>query len=246
MTTQQCDNAARTPEKRTPPRSAPEGVRLKSRLRAFIILIICVFSIYSLALLYQISDPPGPPRTAFSEDPSLTTTTGDSPNAVGDPETTHRRRGWMALGFLLTAVLLAATFLYTRKLLGPLEEIRLSVGHIARGRLDHNIAVEEKDDIGAIAACVNDIAANQQEILLHVWNQTGHSIDLIDRIAAGIVNAFPNDGLSRIKRDLSSVRDSMESLRALAGDVDYYQVNLRDGKVRAAGNPPGHGRRYSQ
>jgi methyl-accepting chemotaxis protein len=237
MTTNDAEKSRKSSNRPQARRSGSAGVRLRNRLRLFVILIICIYGIYSLALLLQITDPPATPADPDIR-PRLSSPGGaDHPDRAGGGLTPQQQR-WLAIGSLLTLVLLAATYFYTRNLLAPLEDIRVAVARIARGRLDRSIAVREKDEIGAIAECINDIAANQQEILLHMWNQTGHSITLLERIAAGIVDACPNDGTARIQRDLTSVRNSMEGLRALTGDVGFFQVDLRDGKVHAAENPP--------
>jgi methyl-accepting chemotaxis protein len=211
-----------------------QRLRLQSRVRVFVTLIICTYVIFSLVMLFEVSGYSGPRPRMMERDPlkSAIAADGENPVEVAGRSYSQAHR-WIWFAILITAAALFATYFYTRKLLGPLDEVRLTAGRVARGELNRTAAIRNNDEIGAIAESINDIAANQQEILLHLWNQTGHSLDLIDRISSGIVNACPNDGLVRVKKDLSSVRHSMESLRALADDVGFYQVRLQDAKVHA-------------
>jgi methyl-accepting chemotaxis protein len=227
--------------KNVEPNCAPDrGMRLQSRVRLFVMLIVCAYVIFSLAMLFDLSEQAGPRHLAKgNHGPPQSTLSADSPQpVVKKAKTDDRTQLWIFFTMLITAVALFATYFYPRKLLGPLEEVRLTAGRIAGGQLNQPAAIRNRDEIGAIAELINDIAANQQEILLHLWNQTGHSLDLIDRIKSGIVHACPNDGLVRVNNDLSSVRHSMESLRALADNTGFYQVRLQEGKACATSEDP--------
>jgi methyl-accepting chemotaxis protein len=144
---------------------------------------------------------------------------------------------WMWAALLIAAACLSAAFVYTRKLLAPLEDVRLTAARIAGGRLDQPAEITGKDETAALAELINDIAANQQEILLHLWNQTGNSIQVIDRLQAGITGRVPNDGLAGMKKDLASIRSNMENLRALVNGVEFFQVKLSKNKVSASSDP---------
>ena len=185
------------------------GKRLRTRVRLLVGAIVCVFTFFSLALVHT------------------TAATGADLQMLS----------WMWAGLLIGAVCLSAVFIYTRKLLAPLEDVQQTAARIAGGRLDQPAEVTGMDETAALAELINDIAANQQEILLHLWTQTGNSIQVLDRLQAGIDSRFSNDGLAGMKKDLASIRSNMEGLRALVNGVEFFQVKLSNNKISAMGDP---------
>ena len=185
------------------------GRRLRSRVRLFIGAIVCVYTFFGLALVHSTA--------AASADLQMLS--------------------WMWAGLLIGAACLSAAFIYTRKLLDPLDDVQQTAARIAVGRLDQPARITGKDETAVLAELVNDIAANQQEILLHLWNQTGNSIQVIDRLQSAINSRFSNDGLAGMKKDLASIRSNMESLRALVNGVEFFQVTLSNNRVSASSDP---------
>jgi len=218
-----------------------KGRRLQTRMRLFVAVIVCAYSLFGLALVLSTTASPAwlQARKSPQTDPAAVGSTGTA--LFSDIQ----RQSWMWAGLMIGIASLGATFVYSRKLLAPLDDLRLKAARVACGRLDQPAEIREEDETGALAELINDIAANQQEILLHLWNQTGSSIQVIDRLQASINGQFPNDGLAGIKADLASVRNHMENLRALADGVEFFQVQLTNGKIAATKDVGGGARRQA-
>ena len=207
-----------------------KGPRLQTRVRLLVTAIVCAYTLFGLALFASTAGGPGAGQAKASMPAAAVAADQTAKARWLNPQ----RSNWIWAGWMLGAASLAASFVYTRKLLAPLDEVRRTAARVACGRLDRPADVRREDETGTLAGLINDIAANQQEILLHLWNQTGNSLQAIERIHADIGRQFPNDGLARIKADLSSVRTNMENLRALTDGVAFFQVQLRNRTVTAA------------
>jgi two-component system OmpR family sensor kinase len=76
-----------------------------------------------------------------------------------------RRLTWMTAALALAAVILcfAAAYLLARSLLRPIGLLTKGAEAIGRGELDHRIAFESHDELGALARRFNAMAANQED-----------------------------------------------------------------------------------
>lgn len=120
---------------------------------------------------------------------------------------------------------------FTRNIVEPLDLIGKAAKKIAEGHLDETVLVRNQDEIGNIGELINDLAANLQEILLHVWNHTGDDIVLLDHICEEI-NAGPDNGLSpEIKQELAFVRQDIEDMQNMVKAFDYYNISLDNGRL---------------
>ena len=139
----------------------------------------------------------------------------------------------LLLGLLVFAFMIGAVVVIRRRVVMPLADIQDALQRIATGKLDRKVSVSGEGEIASMGEAVNDIAANQQEVLLHLWNQTRHSIDLIDRIANGVKAGMHNGDSTSVRADLNSVRSNMENLKGLTDGITYYNVRLEDNTVVA-------------
>jgi len=126
----------------------------------------------------------------------------------------------MMLTFLVVAalgvlVVLGLTFLITRSMIHPLEEIVVASNRIAAGDLDHTLNVSARDEIGLLASSFNKMVASlktmkleleewgrtleekvkrRTEELVTVQNQMAQSEKLasIGRLAAGVAHEINN------------------------------------------------------
>ena len=134
----------------------------------------------------------------------------------------------LLLGLLMFAVMIWAVILFWKRILQPLTEIRTALGPLAAGKLDKTVTVSGPGEIASMGEKVNDIASNLQEILLHLWSQTDHSIDLIDRISGTVHAGMSNGNCTRVHTDLKSVRSCMENLKGMTDGISFYNVQLED------------------
>ena len=128
---------------------------------------------------------------------------------------------------------IATMVVFTRNIVEPLDLIGKAAKKIAAGHLDETVPVRNQDEIGNIGELINDLAANMQEILLHVWNHTEDDIVLLDHICEE-VNAGQDNGLSeKVKQKLAFVRQDIKDMQDMVKAFDYYNIRLDNGKVIA-------------
>ncbi|BCH18350.1 two-component sensor histidine kinase [Mesorhizobium sp. L-2-11] len=80
-------------------------------------------------------------------------------------EALWRRLTWMTAALALAAVVLcfAAAFLLARSLMRPISLLTEGTEAISRGDLDHRIAFDGRDELGALARRFNEMATHQQD-----------------------------------------------------------------------------------
>jgi signal transduction histidine kinase len=71
--------------------------------------------------------------------------------------------GWFTLLTLLAVIALA--YAYVRRLLRPLDDIRIGVQRYGRGEFDRSIAVRRPDELGDLAQQINTMAHDLQQML---------------------------------------------------------------------------------
>jgi len=126
---------------------------------------------------------------------------------------------------------IATMVVFTRNIIEPLDLIGKAAKKIADGHLNETVPVRNQDEIGNIGELINDLAANLQEILLHVWNHTDDDIVLLDNICEE-VNAGQDSGLSdKVKEELAFVRQDIEDMQNMVKAFDYYNIRLDNGRV---------------
>jgi methyl-accepting chemotaxis protein len=133
------------------------------------------------------------------------------------------------LAVLMIAAVITGAVFARRRIMQPLADISDGLQRIASGRLDQTVTVRGRGEIAKMGEMVNDIAANQQEVLLLLWRQTDHTIDLIDRLSEIVRIGIDNGNRDRVRADLKALRSSMTDLKGLAEGVSFYDVHL-DGR----------------
>ncbi|RWQ32044.1 ATP-binding protein [Mesorhizobium sp.] len=80
-------------------------------------------------------------------------------------EALWRRLTWMTAALALAAVVLCfvAAFLLARSLMRPISLLTEGTEAISRGDLDHRIAFDGRDELGALAKRFNEMATHQQD-----------------------------------------------------------------------------------
>ncbi len=74
---------------------------------------------------------------------------------------------------ILLATVSLVLILFIKRITIPLEKILAGANEISSGNLSETIPVLTRDEIGRIAICINELAANYQEVLLLVKHQVG-------------------------------------------------------------------------
>ncbi len=96
-----------------------------------------------------------------------------------------------------------------------LEKILAGAGAISAGDLSVTIPVYTRDELGRIASCVNELAANYQEVLLLVRQQVGLAREAL---------ASPEDRApdSDMPTPVEEILDELDAIVAEFGR-EYYQ-----------------------
>ncbi len=130
--------------------------------------------------------------------------------------------------------LIITVFIFIRNIVSPLDEIVRSADKIAAGHLNETVPVRTQDEIGKIAELINELAVNLQEVLLHIWNHTKYSLDLIDGIRRITRVEINSVNFPQLDQDIESIRDDIREMREMVKIFDFYNVYLENGRVYAA------------
>ncbi|OQX25588.1 MAG: hypothetical protein BWK80_14840 [Desulfobacteraceae bacterium IS3] len=132
--------------------------------------------------------------------------------------------------FFAVVSLLAIPFLFIRNIIEPLEEVLSAACKITEGYLKETVPIRNKDEIGKIGEQINALSVNLQEILLHVWNHSRDSADILKRISNGDI---PSD----MAHDIAAVRHSMEEMQSMVKTFEYYDIRMDEDRLMAEEAP---------
>ncbi len=180
--------------------------RLRHKIGAGLVLFLGILALSSAALL---SGPFGGPASG---------------GTVADPGAGTRLQ-WVVWA-LLSAGLGAGFWLWLRRAVFlPLERAAASVKEMADGRLHATVPEDAAGEIGELGQCVNEMSANIQEALLHVWEQAGECRRLLDAARGDLSEGSAADvdaALSNIDRG----RRTLDALRSFVGGFEFYDIRI--------------------
>lgn len=134
--------------------------------------------------------------------------------------------------------------LAVRKIGRPVRTISSAISKLAKGQLNETVAIETSDEFERIGGSINELAANLQELLLHIWKQTGQCLTLLESIQSNPDlrkdKQLTLEGLGYLKQ----LSEAVEGLREMAKAYVFYDVTI-DGAKTTAVNHPGKGRDLS-
>lgn len=140
----------------------------------------------------------------------------------------------MILMMLLVSLCVIVTlFVFIRNICGRMDVMAKGAKRMADGHLDTTVPVDGCAGIGMLGQHINDLATNLQEVLLHVWNHTAHSMTLLDRISETI-GSQPD---CSIRQDVKFVRQNLENMQAVVRAFDLYDVRVDEGRLVASKKP---------
>ena len=129
-----------------------------------------------------------------------------------------RTIGWVTLGLLL--FLTALAYLYLRRLLRPIDDIRAGALRFGRGEFAHPIVVRRADELGDLAGQVNTMARDihkmlegQRALLLAISHELRSPLTRA-RLNAELLPDGPTTRVARdaLLRDLAEMRDLISDL----------------------------------
>ncbi|MCK5228975.1 MAG: HAMP domain-containing protein [Desulfobulbaceae bacterium] len=128
----------------------------------------------------------------------------------------------------------------------PLDAMAKAVERMADGHLDQMVQAPTGDEISKLSESINDLAINLQEILLHVWSHTEHSMTLINNITESIHSQSENRVSPEVREELEALRKGMEDMQTMVKAFEFYHIEIDKGKIVAnENNGMGEERRMS-
>jgi two-component system phosphate regulon sensor histidine kinase PhoR len=115
--------------------------------------------------------------------------------------------------FLIALISAGFAFMFTQRIIRPLGEIRLGAERFARNELDYRVEVPDVGEIGAMAAALNQMAAQLKERIDTVEKQRNELEALLSGMVESVIAVDPS------KRVISMNRAAAEMF-----DVDAAEV----------------------
>jgi HAMP domain-containing protein len=112
-----------------------------------------------------------------------------------------------------------------RSVLLPLERTAQAVREMAAGRLDASVPRGAPDEIGELGRRVNEMSANVQETLLHVWQGTGECQRLIEN-ARRELSGSPQEEVAAALSNIDRGRKTIEALRSFVAAFEFYEIRI--------------------
>ncbi|WP_183024170.1 ATP-binding protein [Variovorax sp. UMC13] len=126
--------------------------------------------------------------------------------------------GWVILALLLGLIM--AAYAYVRKLLRPLDDIRVGAERFGRGAFDQSIPLRRHDELGELAQRINTMAQDirgmldaKRSLLLALSHELRSPLTRA-RLNAELLPATPEGEVEReaLLRDLNEMRDLISDL----------------------------------
>lgn len=130
--------------------------------------------------------------------------------------------------------IISTTLIVERTIMTPIKKLGRTAKRMADGHLDETVSIPANDEIGIIGKSINDLAVNQQETLLFVWNHSSHSIRLIERIKINIKTGTDNEEICDVIEVLKLLQQNMEELQSLVRSFHFYDICIDGDKILAS------------
>jgi methyl-accepting chemotaxis protein len=118
-------------------------------------------------------------------------------------------------------------------LLAPLAIMSDTAERLAHGRLDEIVNRCGPDELGRIGEHINELAANFQEILLYVWNQTESSLGALKQISRPSMSDGRSVDEFAYGANVDNAVQSLKDLQSMVRSFALYDVRIENGKALA-------------
>ncbi len=116
-----------------------------------------------------------------------------------------------------------------------IETVRKAIDGLAQGELSVTLDVDSDDELSLLGAGVNDLSANLQELMLHIWQQTARSQRFLNIIEAQLTDsAGKQPGKDEVLVHLKDAMTALSDLRQLVTTYAFYDVSLENEKPVAS------------
>jgi len=135
-------------------------------------------------------------------------------------ERTNQALSLAILGALIVALLVGV--LLARTLTGPLQALTRAAQNIAQGKLDQQVQVKSKDEIGQLASAFNRMSqevARVNQLRRQMTADIAHDLRTPLTVIAGYVESMRDGVLQPTTQRLSLIYSEIERLQRLVGDL---------------------------
>lgn len=136
-------------------------------------------------------------------------------------------------GVLAGVFCIVLLVLLQRQVFGPLNEIERCLGEISRGRLNVIAPRHGCREVRVVEDGVNALAADLQEILLHVWNRSERALQVVERVEDIYGEEKEGRNFQLVKENVGAARKELEEMRALVEAFVLFDVELQNGDAIA-------------
>ena len=145
---------------------------------------------------------------------------------------------WIA-GVIATAVALIVGLILTRQITRPIHALNQGANHIAKGKLNHRVTVNSKDEFGTLAQSFNTMADSldkgeqaRQRLTADITHELRTPLTVIEGTVDGIIDGvFLPD-----QEHLNSIKEQATLLTRLIGDLRDLSI-AESGKLKLEPSP---------
>lgn len=213
-----------------------------SHIRKWLLLYLSMVLLTTLVLYLSIYVDIHRTFSAINFENAAALKTGAEPNLQELIAGLKVRLLFILTGGLLACVILGYVWLEmsARRVIQPVKTIATAMSKLAKGQLNETVTVETSDELEQIGTCINELAANLQELLLYIWKQTGQCHSLLEHINRNPVLYHDNRLTLEEMGHLKQLADAIDDLRGMARAYVFYDVSI-DGSETQAIKEPGNG-----
>jgi methyl-accepting chemotaxis protein len=125
----------------------------------------------------------------------------------------------------------------SRKIGRPVRLLSGALSRLSRGMLNETVTLDTRNEFSQIAAGINELAANLQELLLYIWKQSGQCLEKIERLE----DSTTSDGQHQLSPEsvehIKQLKKAVHDLREMAKAYVFYDVYLDGDKTLAIKDP---------
>ncbi|MFO8083189.1 MAG: HAMP domain-containing protein [Desulfobacterales bacterium] len=210
-------------------------ISLRTFAYSFFLLFFSAFLILGVLVVYKTAVPNFEKQIFAALIASFSDNSG-IPAATNDIADIFKQLQYRVLWTLLVCLLASSIifFLIIHIIFNRLDNIKKVAVRMTEGHLDETILSHQSDEIGAIGKVINDFAANLQEVLLLLWNQTQNCLRQLNQVEE-LTRVNPEE-TPRLDDKLQQMRHGLEDMQTMIRSFHFFGVCIDDGRLTTRKN----------
>ncbi|MCK4295658.1 MAG: HAMP domain-containing protein [Candidatus Marinimicrobia bacterium] len=103
-------------------------------------------------------------------------------------------------GVIISFIFALVSFIISRRISRPIEEMKRGTEHFARGDLDYNLPIPNSAELGSLAASMNQMAAQLREKIQTLVQQKNEQDALLSSMIESVIAVDSNEKIIKINR----------------------------------------------